>query len=241
MATARDDAYSTTGGTIYAGRSAPAGLTIGDHDLRADRHTESQALMDLTINTNATGSSFVAFALGNLPDMGDVSDNKSNTFTKTDEGYYYNNLWGQFGIRTYVAANGAGGVGHTIEFSKITNQDWEADLAIAEVVGALVLQDHNVVARQAAGAGIDYLSGDVTTTGPAMLISCWTGDSDINPDTAAYPQDGWQMLDNYFPTSAYIQIAVAYKYVSVAGTYNCPWRPDINQGAAIAIVALQAS
>lgn len=217
------------------------GPRLGAHGAVFQKSTEGTSPCQVSIDTQAAGSSIVAFAFGYQPGYTFSTDNKGNSYTSQGAQGYSGGQWSGFGIEAFVKANAAGGSGHVVGFTKSAPTD-ESTLLVCEVVGATVKQASANVARAGAGAGVAYNSGDVVVTGPALLVCAWTGDSAGNVGSvAAYPGSGWSLLESLFlQNTSYVQAALAVRQVAAAGTYNCPWTPDINQGGAISIVAFQA-
>ena len=81
-------------------------------------------------------------------------------------------------------------------------------------------------------------SGQVTTTGPALLVAYWWGDSVVAEQTAT-PSAGFTVVHSLLVAQPIVQVAVAVKQVAAAGTYDVTWSATPNQGAITWLVALQ--
>jgi hypothetical protein len=97
------------------------------------------------------------------------------------------------------------------------------------------------VNRAAAGAGVPYSSAAVVTTGPALLVSFWSGDG-ASGDHDANPDANWTKFGAVNrPGASYIQGAAAYRQVNERGTFWCNWTTPISsEGGIIFLGALQA-
>lgn len=81
-------------------------------------------------------------------------------------------------------------------------------------------------------------SGTVTTTGPATLVAIWAGDNGGNTSVAT-PNNGFTVVQSQTRANCYVEVTVATKDVSAAGTYNVNWTPNVAQGAHIWLIAIQ--
>ena len=193
--------------------------------------------------TRAAGSTIIVGAWYNPVDSPSApTDNKGNTYTQflTISGYA-GGLYAPMTAAFFSATNALGGLGHTTSIGKNTPTK-EISQVTFEVQGAKTIQSTSIVNPAAAGAGVAASSGNVTTTGPALLISMWGGDGSASvTDQSAVPSAGWQMIEYLFlGLTSYIQVACATRYVQAAGTYSLTWTPVANQGAIIALIAMQA-
>lgn len=81
-------------------------------------------------------------------------------------------------------------------------------------------------------------SGTVTTTGPATLVAIWAGDYGGNTSDAK-PDGGFTVIESQSRANCYVEVTVATKDVSAAGTYSVNWTPNTPQGAHLWLVAIQ--
>lgn len=230
-------ARSVIGRNLVSGLLGP---TLGGHGADWDNDGPGTSPQTVTINTQAAGSSLLVFFFGNLPVDGAPTDNKGNTLTLLETSGWHGGLWAPFGLEAYGTANAAGGSSHTVSVVKSVSTA-ESTLMFVEGRGATI-QDTSIVTRAGAGDGVAYTSASVTTTGPALLVSVWSGDGGLDrPSQAANPGAGWTSIDSLnLPATPYIQSNCAVRQVSSAGTYTCDWAPVSDQGAIIFLAAVQA-
>lgn len=110
----------------------------------------------------------------------------------------------------------------------------EVTLAVVEVKNGGVIQDWKY--NRVENAPQTTLS--VTTTGPATLISFWTGDSGAATSNAV-PNNGFTLIESQTVSANAVQAAVATKDVSAAGTYNVTWTASPAQAALMYLIAVQ--
>ena len=80
----------------------------------------------------------------------------------------------------------------------------------------------------------------MTTDGPATLVAIWGGES-FDLSHTAVPDNGFVVIDSYLdlgPTSA-VQVAIAAKEVTQAGTYTVRWTSTPSQGCACYLIAIE--
>ncbi len=216
---------------------------LGAHGKDFDVDAVGTSPSTVTIDTQASGSSIIAATFGEFTRYSVGADSKGNTLSLLETSGYAGGLWPGFGLELYGKANATGGSSHAVSITKSTGYEvQETTLMVAEVIGGATIQDTSVVARAAAGAGVAYTSAPVTTTGPAILLAVWGGDGSGNVSSQdANPEAGWTLIEYDFRVStSYIQAALAYKRVVAAGDYTCTWTPVGNQGAILAMAAVQA-
>jgi hypothetical protein len=218
-----------------------SGPQLGVHGSDYDLDGAGTSPSSVTFNTQASGSSLIVPTLGQFTNYNAPTDNKGNTFSLLQTSGYPGGAFPGFGMELYGVANAAGGSSHTVQFVKVISAVDETTLIAIEVKGRTI-QQSNIVTRAAAGAGVALTSSGITTTGPALLVSIWAGDGNFDlADQTCNVEAGWTMVESLFlGNTAYVQAAAAVKSVSGAGTYTCAWTPVLNQGAIIAMVAVQA-
>lgn len=218
-----------------------AQVTLGAHAGDWDEDGSGTSPTSVTINTQVSGSSFAIITFTDPGIYTTPTENKGNS-AKTvlyESSGYFAARWAPYGMEYYGIANGAGGSSHTFQFTK-TDTVRESTLIVVEAVGGPVIEDTSIINVDGAGAGVPYSSGTVTTSGPALLVATWGGDAGVGPDQTVNVEAGWEMVESDFRTGvAYIQAAVAVKYVPAAGTYSVQWTPVTNQGAILALSAHQ--
>lgn len=216
---------------------------LGAHGKDFDLDTQGTSPSTVTLDTQVSGSSLIVASFGEFARYAIPADGKGNTLSLLETSGYNGGLWPGFGLELYGKADMAGGASHTVSLTKSTGfEGEESTLLVAEVIGGRTIQDTSVVTRAGAGAGVAYTSAAVTVTGPAILLAVWSGDASGNISSMdAAPEAGWTLLEYDFRVwTAYIQAALAYKRVATAGDYTCAWTPAGNQGAILALAAVQA-
>src|SRR5205807_2299669 len=136
------------------------------------------------------------------------------------------------GMAVYSFPSFAGGNGDI--FSAPMPQLDEVTLMVVEVKNGGVIQDSQW--NKVSGATQTSLS--VTTTGPATLVSFWTGDASASSVTAV-PNNGFTVVDSQLLASNAIEAAAATKDVSAAGTYNVTWATTPSQTGYLWLIAVQ--
>jgi hypothetical protein len=222
------------------GRAPSTIPSLGAHGGDWDIQWSGTSPQTVTITTQATGSSLIVFAFSDPGIYDTPTDNKSNTFSLLESSGYHGGLWAPFTMEVYGKAGAAGGSGHAVSITKSSPSE-ESTLIVIEAKGGNTIRDTSIVTRAGAGAGVAYTSGDVTTTGKALLVAAWGGDGGVGlTDQTATPGAGWQTVEALFlGGTAYIQAAVAVRHVSAAGTYSCDWTPVENQGAILFLAAVE--
>lgn len=220
---------------------ASGGPSVGAHGSDFDIQDSGTSPTTVTLTTQAAGSSIVALLGGFLTgQFGTPTYNGTSMGSAIRSSVYFADKYSGYGNQIHALANISGGSGHVVSSTKSTAAN-ESTLIAVEVKGGVTIQASSIVARDAPGAGVAYTSNSVTTTGPALLVAFWGGDGDTttNPQTANV-ENGWTMVESLFVTAtAYVQAAAAVKQVG-AGTHTVSWTPVANQGAILALVAVQA-
>lgn len=216
---------------------------IGAHGKDFDVDAQGTSPSTVTLDTQASGSSIIAATFGEFTRYSVGADSKGNTLSLLETSGYNGGLWPGFGLELYGKADASGGASHAVSITKLGGFEiQETTLIVAEVIGGRTIQDTSVVTRAAAGAGVPYTSAAVTVTGPAVLLAVWGGDASGNVSSMdVSPENGWTVIESDLRVStAYIQASMAYKRVTAAGDYTCTWTPVGNQGAILAMAAVQA-
>ena len=190
------------------------------------------------ITTQTSGSSFLVFSAGYVSNSNAPTDNKSNTWTLLGSPIVYAGYGGAFDVKAYVALSGTGGTGHTVSIVKNGYVEGEITVPFIEIHNVDIVQD---VATDYP-TGPQLTSGNVTTTGPALLLALWWGDGDGLTHTAV-PDNGFTVIEQLLdlPPLSAVQCVVAYKQVNAAGTYNVTWTQAPDPGAPLWLIAFQSS
>ena len=234
--TATDAGFtSSTMLTVTAVTSNP---TVGVHTMSfVHFNSPAGALSTSPITTQSSGSTVLAWVgrgqLGTFTPATAPTDNKGNTAVQIDTTHSFAPLFPNSGMALYSFPSFVGGANDI--FSALMPQDDEVTLSVVEIKNGGVIQDSKWV-QVAAAATQTSLS--VTTTGPATLVSFWTGDAATGPINAV-PGNGFTLLDQQGNGDNAVQMAVASRDVSAAGTYNVTWSATPQQTGYIWIVAVQ--
>ncbi|SFS17058.1 hypothetical protein SAMN05216570_3456 [Dyella sp. OK004] len=190
------------------------------------------------LDTQPSGSALIVFNGGYASNDARPVDSYANRWKQLGRSVYYNGYGGSFNVSAYVALNAKGGAQHTVRIDKPGNASGEISVPFIEVKQAGVLQD---VAQNYPETGLVLTSGNVTTTGPATLIAVWWGDGGVKHMTAR-PDNDFTVIDSYLllPDNSGVQVAVASRQVTTAGTYHVSWVGSPIQGAILWLFAFQA-
>jgi hypothetical protein len=216
------------------GAHASAAVAVGD---------TNNPLTTGAITTQA-GLMLACVARGNILNFSGLSgatpqDNKGNpAYTQVGSTEAYAPPFDVSGTALYKLVGGSGGSGYQVSVAQGQQADLnkdEVDLFLIEILNGSVVQDFTWNEVTSAGP---TTTGNVTTTGPALLVSFWFGESS-SLTTSATPDSGFSLLEFQALSSSAIQGAMAAKQVSSPGTYNVTWTAAPTQGAQMWIVAVQ--
>src|SRR5262249_43321000 len=226
-----------TASTTLTVTAAATDPTVGAHTLSFTHfNAPAGTLSTSPITTQASGSTVLAwvgrgdlstFTAANAP-----TDNLGNTSTQLGTTHDYAPNFPNSGFALYAFPSFAGGSGDIFSVPMPVND--EVTLAVVEIKNGGVIQDFQF--NRVTNAPQTSLS--VTTTGPATLISFWTGDG-ASGAVSAVPDNGFTVLDAELESSDAVQASVATKDVSAAGTYNVTWTVNPAQTAFMWLVAVQ--
>jgi hypothetical protein len=174
------------------------------------------------------------------------TDNKSNAYTLIDVDHGYAGF-PDSRMAIYRKEFGTGGAGHTFsaDFGKFDTGGTASDEithAVVELTGNAVLDTSSHVSRSGAAS---LTSGNVTTTGPAVLLLYVWGTNGVGVTHFFHetPSQGFtKLLQCTFegdPSGGYIQLAVFAKRVYAAGTYSATVFTTNTEGAEIDLVAFK--
>jgi hypothetical protein len=209
---------------------------LGAHALVT--HDQNQGTDPATtkpVTTQKSGSTLLAISMGRSTNFGTPTDSFGNSFSLIGKRNMYAN--GPFCTAMWSAPGARGGPGHTLSATKPSDPADEISLALIEVANGSVVKDW---AYRYPKVGEPATAGSVTTDGPALLIAVWGGDGSALRHTAT-PSDGFELIDSYLtlgPTSG-VQIAIAARKVTAAGTYSMSWTHTPPQGAACYLIAVE--
>jgi len=214
-----------------------SGPTLGVHTLLGvEDGSGSDPETTSPINTQASGSSLVTFTAGYSNNTGGPSDSEGNTWTAAGT-EVYTGYGGQFDVRGYYVEVATGDTGHTVTFQADGTPAGEMTIPFVEIKNAGELIDY---AQNYPAAGNPLTSGDVTTTGPAVLVAFWWGDATGLTHTAV-PNNNFTTIESFvnLPPNSAVQCVVAVREVMTAGTYNVTWTETPDQGAPLWLFAFQ--
>jgi hypothetical protein len=202
------------------------------------------------IATEARGSTFLMAAARGIWANGTPAlpfDSNGNTFTAIggSPNIYNGFPASENGIWIALGNTSIGGANHTASIgwglSSAGNGD-EVTIALIEVPSSNILQDQSWVDDTATSANLT--SGNVTTTGPAVLVAfVWgyggTGVSHVYANTSGFTLLSAATADGDPDPAGYIQLSTFYKVVTAAGTYSITVQGTGGEAAQIYLVALQ--
>ncbi|WP_243041001.1 hypothetical protein [Dyella sedimenti] len=213
--------------------------TLGAHALLT--HSEGMGVtpaISPRLDTQASGSSFLVLSGGYARNDEPPTDSYANRWKRVGERVAYRGYDGAFEVAAYVALDGKGGAAHSVRIDKPGYPQGEISMPLVEIRHAGVLKD---MAQNYPQPSLVLTSGEVTTTGPALLVAVWWGDAGVK-HMSARPGDGFTVIDDYLqlPDNSGVQCAVAYRQVAAAGTYRVSWVGSPIQGAILWLFAFQS-
>ncbi|MEP6882470.1 MAG: hypothetical protein ABI866_10785 [Dokdonella sp.] len=214
-------------------------VALGSHTLLGQEEGSGVSpAVTSPINTQANGSSFIAFNAGYASNNAIPTDNKGNVWSAFGAPAIYRGYGGVFDVKAYVVLAGHGGASHSVSIIKNGNASGELTLPFIEIANAAELID---VASNYPPAGTTATSASVTTTGPATLIAFWWGDGG-GLVHSAIPDSGFTIIENFvlLPPNSAVQGVVAYREVAAAGTYHVTWTQSPEEGAPLWLFAFQS-
>jgi hypothetical protein len=225
-------------GILLCSIKADASPTVGAHVLSFYSCGSSGGLTTPSITTQPFGSTILAWiGRGDINQFTPATapiDDKGNTFTLVGPVHDYSPSYPGSGEALYSCLVAKGGSGHYFT-APMTGID-EITLAVVEVENGGLIQD----AEWTKVLAPPQTSLSVTTTGAATLVAIWAGDSGANFVTAV-PNNGFTTIDSQLEALCQVEVVVATKDVTAAGTYNVTWTSTPTQGAHMYLVAVQSA
>lgn len=224
-------------GTSSTSDPRPTGRArLGAHALLAQNDTFGHDPATTTpITTQPAGGVLIALSMGWLRNLSSPADSYGNRWTKIGGPNVY--FSADFYTALWASSPADGGAGHTLSFDKHAYPAGEISMALIEVTDAA-----KVDVAYALAPASDQSPGSVTVEGPATLIAVWGGDSGAL-NHAATPDSGFTVIDSYLDFGdageTAVQVAVAAKQVTDAGTYSVRWTSSPSQNCACYLVAVQ--
>lgn len=217
----------------------PAAPMLGSHVLLWHEDGSGPATaVTPAIDTQASGSSLLAFSAGYASNTSLPIDNKGNAWTPLGAPVVYRGYNGQFDVKAYVVASAHGGSGHQLSIAKNGVPFGEITIPFIEIRQSAGL--HAIAQNYPASAPV-VTSGSVTTSAAATLVAVWWGDA-TGLQHSAIPNNGFSIIENFvsLPPNSAVQCVVAVRQVGAAGTYNVSWSQSPSEGAILWLLAYQA-
>jgi len=230
---------SSTSLAVPVPASTPPGSnpSLGAHGLayHISRGSTGATLSTPGMNTQS-GSTLLAFVgKGSVFNLAPPFDNKGNTpYVQLGSNHEYAR-WPGEGTAAYAFPSIVGGANHLVSVADSNVFD-EVSFASVEVRNGGIIQDYqwNQVLNSAAQTSLS-----VTTTGPATLVAVWYGDDASSTPSNPVPNNGFTVIEGIGGAVETVQMFVATKNVSAAGSYNVTWNTTPLQGAQLYLVAVQ--
>jgi Bacterial Ig-like domain (group 2) len=216
---------------------SPGDPTLGAHGLVFHISNGSVGpTLSTPAMTTQSGSTMLAFVgKGSVFLLSPPTDNKGNTpYVQVGSIHEYTR-WPGEGTTVYAYNSIVGGANHIVSIDDSNRFD-EVTFATVEVRNGGVIQDlqWREVLNSAA-----QTSASVTTTGPATLVAVWYGDDSSSTPSRPVPNNGFTVIEGVGNAVETVQMFVATRNVSAAGTYNVTWNTTPLQGAQLYLVAVQ--
>ncbi len=184
--------------------------------------------------TQSSGSTIlVGVGRGDHSAHATPSDNKGNTYVPLGTSHTYTN-WVDSGTALYASQGTlSGGSAHQVTVATAAYD--ETTVAVVEIKNGGSIEDHKWnedLANPATSLG-------VTTSGPAVLVAFWFGDGGIGSAHSATPNNGFSIVESLPLDGGLVQLTVATRAVSAAGTYDVEWDAPSGEGAQLYLVAVR--
>jgi hypothetical protein len=214
-----------------------AAPSVGAHTLAFFPCNGSGGLTTSPVATQISGSTILAWVgrgdtngfTGTVP-----LDNKDNGFRLLGSVHDYSPLYPGSGEALYAVLSAVGGSAYRVTAPMPEGGD-EITLSVVEITNGGIIQD----AQFNKVLSPPHTSLNVTTTGGATLVAVWAGDSGAASVTAT-PNNGFVTIDSQLLSSCEVEVVVATKNVTTAGTYNVTWAATPSQGAHLWLVAVES-
>jgi hypothetical protein len=211
---------------------------VGAHTLAFFPCNGSGGLTTSPVTTQISGSTILAW-VGRGDTNGFTAtvplDNKNNSFRLLGSVHDYSPLYPGSGEALYATLSAVGGSGYRVTAPMPEGGD-EITLSVIEITNGGIIRD----AQFNKVLSPPHTSLNVTTTGAATLVAIWAGDSGAASVTAT-PNNGFAKIDSQLLSSCEVEVVVATKNVTTAGTYNVTWTATPSQGAHLWLVAVESS
>lgn len=216
--------------------------SLGVHGLTGQEDGVGSSPCTVNIGTvQATKSTVVLFHGGRTNEPGATTDNFGNSFSELGSATDFT-AWPNYGWRIWYDPAVAGGSNFTLSRTKTVHASEEITIVGVEVKNGGVVSQATPVET---ASGATATSNTVTTQGPAVLIALHGGDTGVSGSRNAVPNaasiaDGWSKIESYELTDAgHVQVAIAVRTVSEAGTYSITWDHSPTERAIVLLVAVE--
>ena len=214
----------TMGGSVA---SAPA-PTIGVAGQGYQIHTAGTTPITITVgDTQASGSSLLFLVGTDLDQITTATHNKTGTVSQLANAELA--AWAPYGGRLWGISDLQGGTGQTVSVAvQAGAATIEKTLCAVEVIGGQSVTA-GTPEELPASAGSVVTSPAMSTTSAGVVLCFVIGDANVsNPlDLLVHADstgEGWEQLcDVSVNSEAHVQMAVAAREVSGAGSYSCKW------------------
>jgi hypothetical protein len=223
--------------TVTVGTTGGSNPTTGVHGMvyHISQGSTGQYLSTPATTTQTTGSTMLGIVgKGSVYNLAPPIDNKGNTYTQLGTIHEYTR-WPGEGTAIYASPSIAGGTNHIVSEDDANVWD-EVTFATVEIKNGGVIKDNKW--NEVLNSQIQTTQS-VTTTGPATLVAVWYGDDASQTDSNPVPGDGFTRIELNGGATETVQMAVATKDVSTAGTYSMSWNTTPTQGAQLYLIAVQ--
>ena len=209
-------------------------LAIGAHSLVYHEHLEGVSPLSTSgLTTQASGSTFLLFALTLTGNFSSISDNKGNSYTQVGTTQLF---WGDGAeMRVFCCIDGDGGSNHIFSLTKTSpDLDFEATLMVVEVTGgATAIDDY----AQAYSEASPLTAGNVTTTADDDMLILAAGPEWEGNNT---PSSGYTELEDLNTGDAVILATVASRLAGAAGSWGGTITNQWEGPGPIFLIALKA-
>jgi hypothetical protein len=187
------------------------------------------------MNTQSGSTILAIMGKGSLFTLTAPADNKGNTpYLRLGTAHAYTK-WPGEGTSAFAFNNIVGGSNHVLSIDDSNTFD-EVSFSVIEVRNGGLVQAHSWIEVLDSPT---HTSASVTTTGAATLVAAWFGDDASTTPSNPVPNNGFTIVHGVTGAVETVQMVVATRNVSAAGTYNVSWATTPRQGAQLYLFAVQ--
>lgn len=231
-------------------RPSTTPISIGPNSLTYHILTAGGASLPSNARNVASGSTVLAWAaMGTMANLSAPTDSKGNAYAPLLAAHNYVN-WPTSGQRLYAATGVVGDAALVVSEAKPDTND-EVTLSLLAVSGGSVT---HVDVSETATTG-PVTTPTVAVAGRALLVSSWWGDggtvqSSVTPSIPAGEANsgdgaGWIKLHEMNlalispATTGVVQVCLAIREVTTAGSYACTWTANDGQGGVAYMLSVE--